>query len=339
MPQEVPPHPFRTRPYMRVKVWGGRRLPEQFGKSGPADEPIGEAWEVADLDEGESRVASGPLEGMALSELVDRWGERLVGTAHSGTDFPLLVKLLDAADDLSVQVHPSEAHVRNLFPEADSKDECWLVVDVEPGGSILHGVRGGVDAEAFERAVDEGRAAELLRRVEVEPGQIVRVVPGTIHAICEGVTLLEIQQPSDTTYRVYDYDRAGLDGEPRELHLEEAMAVANFDEQPPTALRPRPTDYPEANVDLMVDVPAYRVERVEADRPFEWRVDPRSPQVVFALNGSAELEAADAGAPVELTRSETAVLPASTGSLRATPVDGSTTLIVAGLGGAPLVRE
>jgi mannose-6-phosphate isomerase len=322
-----------------VKVWGGRKLPETFDKPAPDDEPVGEAWEVADLDEGESRVGSGPLEGRPLSELVERWGEALTGTESPTEAFPLLVKLLDAADDLSVQVHPSEADVREQFPEADSKDECWLIVGVEDGGSILHGVRDGTTSEEFERAVDEGRAAELLRRVHVDPGQIVRVVPGTIHAICEGVTLLEIQQPSDTTYRVYDYDRPGLDGEPRELHLDKAMAVANFDEQPPTALTPEPVDFPDASVELIVDVPSYRIERVELKQPFDWQIDSRSTQVVFALEGEVDLQMPGSDVELTLTRGQTAVVPAAVDRMRAEPRSDSATVIVSGVGGVPLVAR
>jgi len=337
---DVPPYPFRTRPYMRTKVWGGRKLVSEFGKPAPDEGPVGESWEVADLPEGQSLVADGPLTGTPLGELVDAWGEALIGTASPGSEFPLLVKLLDAADDLSVQVHPSEEDVARQFPDADSKDECWIIVGTETGGSILHGVRDGVTAEDFRRSVDEGRAAELLRRVHVEPGQVVRVVPGTIHAICEGVTLLEIQQPSDTTYRVYDYDRPGLDGEPRELHLDEAMAVANFGEQSPTALEGTPVDFPEASVESLVDVDAYRIERVRADGPFEWQVDRWSPQVVFVIEGAARLERAGDTHELALDRGQTAVLPAAVGRMRARPTGGAVTLIVAGLGGGggPLVR-
>lgn len=339
---DVEPYPFRTEPYMRVKVWGGRKLPEVFGKSMPADAddetPIGEAWEVADLDEGESHVATGPLEGEPLSRLVDLWGEDLIGTDAPSDDFPLLVKLLDAADDLSVQVHPSEEDVATIFPEADSKDECWIILDVDEGGSILHGVRDGVDAEEFRRAVDEGRAAELLRRVDVDPGQIVRVVPGTIHAICSGVSLLEIQQPSDTTYRVYDYNRPGLDGEPRELHLDEAMQVANFGGQPPTSLEGEPVEYDGAMVDVLVDVPSYRIERVRPNDAFDWRVDPRSAQVVFALRGGVEIRSGE-GHSLQLESGESAVLPAAAGSVGANPLHEDTELIVAGIGGDTLLKR
>lgn len=332
-----PPYAFRVEPHIVKKTWGGRKLPETFGREAPAGEPIGESWEVADLPEGESRVATGPCSGEPLSVLVERWGQNLVGSSDPAEGFPLLVKIIDAADDLSVQVHPSERDVDESFPEANSKDECWLVLDADPGGSILHGVRDGVGAEEFRDAVDDGRAAALLRRIEVHPGYVVRVPPRTIHAICEGVTLLEIQQPSDTTYRVYDYDRPGLDGEPRELHLDRAMRVANFGEQPPSSLEGEPLDVAGADVSRLVDVPAYRIETAEFDGEFEWQVDPESPQVVHLLDGSVVLSTGEGSESVEVPVAETAVVPAACGGVRAAAGEGGARLAVAGLGGRPLL--
>jgi mannose-6-phosphate isomerase len=331
------PHPFRTEPYVRVKVWGGRRLPDPYGKEAPAGEPIGETWEVADLEEGESRAATGPARGEPLSELVDCWGDDLVGAADPSEGFPLLVKIIDAADDLSVQVHPSQEDVDRDFSEADSKDECWLVLDAEPEGSILHGVRDDVDAEAFLEAVEEGRAVELLRRIDVETGHTVRVPPGTIHAICEGVTLLEIQEPSDTTYRVYDYDRPGLDGEPRELHLERAMAVAHFDEQPPAELTGAPSECSDADVAVLADTPSYRIERAVLRDDTEWRGDSSSPQILFVVDDRIDIRGSASGVTATVAEAQTAVVPASSESIVARPHGTSATLIVAGLGGPALL--
>ncbi len=334
--RDVDPYPFRTRPYLRSKVWGGRKLPEQFGKHVDSDDPIGEAWEASDRPDGQSHVDSGPLEGMALGDLVDRWGDALVGAASEGDEFPLLVKILDASDDLSVQVHPSEEDVRETFPDAESKDECWIILDVDEGGSILHGVREGVDADELRRGVEDGRAAELLRRVHVEPGQVVRVVPRTIHAICKGVVLLEIQHPSDTTYRVYDYDRPGLDGEPRELHLDKALEVANFGDQSPTSIEGESLQLEgPGTLDLLVDVPDYRVERLRTDEIVSWSVDPSSVQVVYALDGDIALRSSSP--PVELAAGQTAIVPAATGELELHPLEASSEVIVSGVGGVPLV--
>lgn len=326
------PYILKTRPYLRQKVWGGRKLVNLFGKSLPDDAPYGEAWEVSDLPEGESYIANGSMEGRPLSHAVARWGEALAG---ENGDFPLLVKLLDAQADLSVQVHPSQEDVDEHFPDAASKDECWLILDVDDGGCILHGFEEATTPEAFRQAVEENRAAEVLRRVPVAPGDIIRVSPGTIHAICEGVALLEIQQPSDTTYRVYDYNRPGMDGEPRELHLDRAMKVANFDAHPPAKLEARAS---EANpgVRVLVDVPAYRIELARLTGELSWHVDARTPQVVFAAHGPVSVS--NEATSVTLAFGETAIIPAGLGKVTIAPAsDFAAEAIVAGVGGAPLV--
>ena len=325
------PYVVKMRPYLRQKVWGGRKLSDVFGKYLPDDAPYGEAWEVSDLPEGQSFAVNGPLAGRSLPDLVDLWGAALTGGA--GQAFPLLVKVLDAQDDLSVQVHPGEDDIARLGLHADSKDECWLVLDVDDGGCILHGFEKPTTPSDFRMAVEENRAAEVLRRVEVSPGDVIRVSPGTIHAICKGVALLEIQQPSDTTYRVYDYNRPGMDGKPRELHLEQAMRVSKFDAHPPAKLDGRPCTKNEC-VTILVDVPAYRIERAAGFSSLDWRVDARTPQVVFAAGGSVRVNGA--GESVELGFGETAIVPAGLGEVSVDGADGAE-VVVAGRGGAALL--
>ncbi|MFB6264105.1 MAG: type I phosphomannose isomerase catalytic subunit, partial [Bradymonadaceae bacterium] len=335
------PYPFRTRPYLRPKVWGGDRIPRLTGRSPDHDDPVGEAWEASDRPEGESMVDSGPLAGDPLSSLVDRWGTDLVGSAASGEGFPLLVKIIDAADDLSVQVHPSQLDVETHFPDAESKDECWLVLESNKG-SLLHGVQPGVDADSFRRAVENGDPVDMLRRVDVEPGHAVRIVPGTIHAICRGVTLLEIQQPSDTTYRVYDYNRPGLDGEPRQLHLDRAMTVANFGEQPPTELAGESLSFNDGDRRLIVDTPDYRVESLAFDGAATWQVDDASVQIVFNRGGDVRLDSQGSGdTGFELAPFQSAIVPAAVEAIGAETAaeDDASDLVVAGLGGVPLAVD
>lgn len=342
------PYILKMRPYLRRKIWGGDKISTDFNKrvdddassTGTDDAPIGEAWEVADLPEGQSVIVNGPMAGSQLRKAVEKWGSALIGDSTIQQDgqpaFPLLVKLLDAADDLSVQVHPSERDVQTTHPEADSKDEAWLILDAEPNGSILHGVRDDVDADALRRAVDQGRAEDVLRRVDVSSGDVVRVVPGTIHAICAGVSLLEIQQPSDTTYRVYDYDRPGLDGEPRELHLDDALAVANFGEQPPTRQSSRPLTHSEGERQLFIDVDSYRIEQLQGESPVHWRVDRASPQVIICLGGPVDLTLSDSDENVRLERYETAVIPSSGRRVSASPVGHDFRIIGASADGSPV---
>lgn len=320
---------FKSRPLLVEKVWGGRKLDRVFDKALPTDAPYGESWEVADIDEGQSNVASGELEGATLREAVGRWGTALIGTAAPDGRFPLLVKLLDAADDLSVQVHPGPAQadpVRGIY----SKDECWLILDADPGAAIVHGFREDTAPAAFRSAVEAGKPLELLHRVPVQPGDVFRVPPGTIHAICGGVALLEIQQPSDTTYRVYDYGRAGLDGRPRPLHLEEALAVASFGPSLPEERGVEGDVEPTAPWRVLANVDAYRIEWLHPADKCSWQVSDHSAQIVHVLRGTCCID------DLLLRPADTAVIPAAIGRVWLTQPD-ECELVVAGLGGRRLI--
>lgn len=223
---------LRFQPLFMERVWGGRRLAERYGKQLPAGVPIGESWELVDRPEQQSVVLDGPLAGRTLGELwrgerrvelfgarAERWGER----------FPLLVKLLDAEHVLSVQVHPPAS----VAPEP--KTEMWLVLDARPGAYLLAGLRAGVDRAQFEAALrGSADAAALLHRIDVVRGDAILIPSGRVHAIGPGNVIVEIQQNSDTTYRVYDFARTGLDGVPRELHVDEALASIDFDDAEPS---------------------------------------------------------------------------------------------------------
>lgn len=335
------PYILKMSPYLRPKIWGGRKLDEVFGKDLPEAGPYGESWEVSDLEEGQSVVCNGPLAGSSLSEVVSQWGAAMTGANRDGQQFPLLVKILDASDDLSVQVHPSDADIARLGLDADSKDETWIILDSDAdpniasdegqtAGCILHGFEKATTPADFRMAVDENRAAESLRREAVFAGDVIRVAPGTIHAICAGVALLEIQEPSDTTYRVYDYQRPGMDGKPRELHLEKAMQVSNFDTHAPAKLSAKPsTAHPAMSV--LVDVPAYRIEKASGVTELEWTVDARTPQVVFVTSAhGVELSSGDE--TVTLGFAQTAVIPAGVGAVQVR-ADKPADIIISGLGG------
>lgn len=332
------PHIVRTKPYLVPKVWGGRRLSTRFGKELTDDRPYGEAWEIADLDEGQSLVDSGPLAGLPLRALSQGWRRALVGEKAVRPDrFPLLVKLLDAGKDLSVQVHPGpEAAAR--IEGAHSKEETWLILDVEDDAAIIHGLsENGVSAADFRQAVADGVVEELLQRVPVKQGDLIHVEPGTIHSIGAGVALLEIQEPSDTTYRVYDYERPGLDGTPRELHLDAALQVARLGRSDSIIERPKA---PTGRVDVLAAIPAYRVERLRvgsAQSRVAWQVDPDSAQVLHLLQGEVVIEDG-IGGEVVLKAFESAVVPALIGSLKM-EVRSACEVVVAGLAVEQLVRN
>ena len=328
MPLEV----FKTNPLLVPKVWGGRKLSKIFGKELPDDKPYGESWEVADLEEGQSTIATGALAGEPLRRAVEEFGEDLIGTAAPDARFPLLVKLLDAADDLSVQVHPGPDQQRP-HDGVHSKDECWLILDADPDASIIHGLHQATDAQTFRSSALDGTIAEHLHRLPVRAGDVFRVPPGTIHAICSGVALLEIQQPSDTTYRVYDYDRPGLDGKPRPLHLDDAMDVAKLG---PTLPEDRGLDRSTGplhpGVAVVANVDAYRIERFAPTQTVSWPTTSHSAQVVHVVRGTCTLD------ELSLRPADTVVIPAALGRVWLTK-PSNCEIVVTALGGPPLLAR
>lgn len=230
----VLPDVLPLRAYLRETVWGGRRLAELYNKPLPPHQPIGESFEVSALPERDSVVASGPLEGQPLGQVVSQYSEALVGATtveRYGREFPLLIKIIDAAQDLSVQVHPDDRYARDRKLGTFGKMEAWYVVHSD-GGRVALGLEDGVGRAELVRAIREGTVEEAVRFHSVAPGDVVSLPPGTVHALCRGVMVYEVQQSSDITFRLYDYGRLGLDGKPRELHTEEALEVIDFETGP-----------------------------------------------------------------------------------------------------------
>lgn len=226
---QVKPYPLHFRPDFKERVWGGRAL-ERFGFDVPPG-AIGEGWMIADHPHGVSRVTNGPLAGQGLDAVRENYGTEWFGSEGGkspGGRFPLLVKLLDCNDDLSVQVHPSD-HYQGLPPGEPGKTEMWYVLSAKPGAQIIYGLAPGVTRESMAQAIDEGRIMDTLQVVPVQAGDSFYIPAGTVHALCAGVLVAEIQQNSDTTYRLYDYNRPGLDGKPRELHIEDSLRVTDFE--------------------------------------------------------------------------------------------------------------
>lgn len=223
------PYPLLFKPDMKQRVWGGRAL-ERFGLELP-EGPIGEGWMIADHPNGTSTVINGELAGLGLDEIRERYGAAFFGSKWASGDngrFPLLVKLLDCNDDLSVQVHPGDGYA-GLPPGERGKTEMWYVLEAKPGAKIIYGLKPGVDRARLSAAIAENRIMECLEEVDVEAGDSFYIPAGTVHALRAGVLVAEIQQNSDTTYRLYDYDRPGLDGKPRELHIEDSLNVIAYE--------------------------------------------------------------------------------------------------------------
>jgi mannose-6-phosphate isomerase len=215
--------PLRFSPIYMPKPWGGRRLAERFGKDLPADGPIGESWELVSLDNAESVVRDGPHAGKTLSRLIDEWGPDLLGGASLADGrFPLLIKFLDARENLSVQVHPRPAADGQWRPGV--KHEAWYVIDADPGANIYIGLKPGVTPNDVALSANTPAMADLLRTWPAKPGLCYYLPSGTMHALGAGVLVAEVQTPSDTTYRIYDWDRVDEQGRSRDLHIDQALA-------------------------------------------------------------------------------------------------------------------
>jgi mannose-6-phosphate isomerase len=228
----TPLYPLLFEPVFKERIWGGRKLAPWFPNLPTG--PVGEAWVLSDHPQGPTPVSNGPLAGQTLRSLREQYGAALLGTRGVGGptgEFPLLFKLLDCQDDLSVQVHPADDYA-GLPPGELGKTEMWVVLDTEPGAEVVYGLKPGTTPAAFAQAVQEGRTMDALHTLKVQPGDVLYVPSGTIHALGKGLLVAEIQQSSDTTYRVYDYNRPGLDGKPRELHVEHALRVTDYGEPP-----------------------------------------------------------------------------------------------------------
>jgi mannose-6-phosphate isomerase len=228
--------PLTFHPILMPRIWGGRRLEAEFGKKLPANKRIGESWEIVDREEAQSVVSSGPLKGKTLHELWTQYRTDIFGDVTDAPRFPLLIKLLDAQEKLSLQVHPPQDVAQRLGSEA--KTEFWYVARADAGAELYVGLRTKISEDDFRRALDAGRGADHLQVIPVKAGDGMFLPSGRFHAIGGGNLLVEVQQNSDTTYRVFDWNRVDDSGKPRQLHVEQALASINFDDVQPGLVRP-----------------------------------------------------------------------------------------------------
>jgi mannose-6-phosphate isomerase len=225
-------HCLTFTPLYQPRVWGGQKLNEVFGRALPINTPIGESWELVDRPNEQSVVNRGQYEGWSLHRLWSERRDELFGDWFSDERFPILIKILDAAEPLSVQVHPPLNVAKEL--RGDPKTEIWYFVQTAPDAGVYVGLKNGTSKEKFETALAEGSVADLVHRIPTRPNSFIFIPSGRIHAIDAGNLIFEIQQNSDTTYRVFDWNRVGLDGEPRELHIQSSLASIDFSDFEPS---------------------------------------------------------------------------------------------------------
>ncbi|MFC4991641.1 type I phosphomannose isomerase catalytic subunit [Rubritalea tangerina] len=236
-------------PIYQTRVWGGRKLESIYQRPLPTSDPYGESWEISDRPEAQSIVTSGPYQGESLHSLWQNQRAKLFGPYQSER-FPLLIKILDAQTDLSIQVHPPQHLAASL--NGEPKTEMWYIAHAEPDAKIYVGLKQGTTKEAFEQALKQSSPEELVHAISPKTGQSIHIPSGRLHAIGAGLVIYEIQQNSDTTYRVFDWNRLGLDGKPRELHIEESLQCIDFQDFEPTM------DTPQGNT--LAVCPYYKVD-------------------------------------------------------------------------------
>ncbi|HUE71509.1 MAG TPA: type I phosphomannose isomerase catalytic subunit [Pirellulaceae bacterium] len=237
-------YPLRFQPLFKRYLWGGRRLGTVLNKPIEGGDDYAESWELVDHGSDQSVVANGPLSGKTLAELVHSHGRDLLGRHAPLPRFPLLFKFLDCNRALSVQVHPNDEQAKQLDPPDLGKTEAWVILAAEPGSVIYAGLKRGIDRAALEREVHRGTTEPCLHKFEPKVGDCVFIPAGTVHALGAGLVVAEIQQASDTTFRLFDWNRVGPDGKPRQLHVRESLDVIDYSAGPVSPQVPRPTERP-----------------------------------------------------------------------------------------------
>ncbi|NMO96097.1 type I phosphomannose isomerase catalytic subunit [Paenibacillus lemnae] len=304
------PYPLLFQPEFKERVWGGRAL-EQFGLNLPEGH-IGEGWMIADHPNGTTTVVNGELAGKGLDQIREQLGRDWFGSkgfSEKNGRFPLLIKLLDCNDDLSVQVHPTDDY--QGLPEGElGKTEMWYVLDAKPDAKIIYGLKEGVNREQLKDALENGTVMDTLQVVPVQTGDTFYIPAGTVHALCAGVVVAEIQQNSDTTYRIYDYNRPGLDGKPRELHVEDSLNVTAYEGSGATTMN---TDHAAAGEWLeLAASPYFIVEKGVLNGSWDLSTSPDSFTILVTCEGSGSLKW-DGGSQ-DFTSGQCFLLPANLGS-------------------------
>lgn len=255
-------YPLTFQPIFKERVWGGRNLAELFHKPLPPGAVIGESWEITDRPEGVSVIAQGPLAGKDLRWLMTHHGSEVLGRAVApGERFPWLIKLLDCNDDLSLQVHPPASRAEEL--RGEPKTEMWYFANTRPGARIYVGLRPGVTREEFTRRIADGSVAECFHVHETHTGDVMFVPSGRVHALGGGNVVFEIQQNSDTTYRVFDWNRVGLDGKPRELHIEPSLASIDFADFQPSLVEDPAHPHPAGSRRPLVQHALFHIDELQ----------------------------------------------------------------------------
>lgn len=304
-------YPMKLEAPLKDYLWGGTRLKDEYGKKTNLDK-VAESWELACHKDGKSKIVNGEAAGLFLEDWLAGQDKSVLGTnAASFPYFPLLIKLIDAKGDLSVQVHPDNEYAMRVEGEY-GKTEMWYIVDCEPGASLLYGFKEKISKEEFERRIADNTLLEVCNRVPVKKGDVFFIDSGTLHAIGKGILICEIQQNSNTTYRIYDYGRVGKDGKPRELHVKKAIDVTKL--EPPT----KPTTalakidiIPGLDMKLLAECEYFTAYHATLKGEASLKAGSESFQTFTVLSGSLKLTSGDT--VLDFYKGESVFIPAGLG--------------------------
>jgi mannose-6-phosphate isomerase len=299
---------LKLKPALKDYLWGGTRLKTEFKMKSDL-EKVAEAWVLSTYKDGPSVVLNGKYKGLTFTEALEKMGDSVLGTRGKSFDFfPILIKLIDAKDKLSVQVHPDDEYALRVEGEY-GKTEMWYIVDCEEGAQLYFGFKEEISKDEFKRRIEDNTLTEVLNSVPVKKGDVFFIESGTIHAIGSGILIAEIQQNSNTTYRVSDYGRLGADGKPRPLHIEKALEVTSL-------TKPKVQENLEKNV--LAECEYFKVKLLEVDGETEITVNEESFSSLLCLDGEVEVD------DIVLNKGDCAFILANSGKVK---ISGKATLI------------
>ncbi len=302
-------YPLTFHPIFKERVWGGRRLEQLYHKGLPPGRPIGESWEISDRPGDVSVIANGPLAGKDLHWLMENHAADLLGPAKAAPlRFPLLVKILDAQEKLSLQVHPPTTKATELGGEP--KTEMWYIADAQPGAELYVGLKRGMTRDTFAEKTRDGTVADCFHRIPVKQGDVMFLPSGRVHAIGAGLVIFEIQQNSDTTYRVFDWNRVGLDGKPRELHTAESLASIDFDDFEPSLVGHHTQALHPLKIRNLVNDPLFSVDALVAEQKSSMSFAEKKLRIIGVAEGRVTIPAGQAS--VSLGKGDFCLIPYNT---------------------------
>ncbi len=300
-------YPIKLLPFVSETIWGGRKLIEEYGVK-TEKKNAAEGWMLSCHEAGSSSVANGEFAGKSFADVVKENPGLCGKNAGNFKDFPILIKFIDAMDNLSVQVHPTKEYCE-LTGMGQSKTECWYIIDCDEDASLILGFKDKLSPEDFKAAIANNTLTDYVENVKVKKGDFFFIDSGTLHAICKGILLAEVQESSNTTYRIYDYNRVGADGKPRELHVEDGAAVTKLEKYSQPDFSNPALDTDERR--LLADCPLFKVWKLDTNGSISGNAGEDSFVSLLIMAGSGTLECC--GEKLELTKGDSIFIPANAG--------------------------